>query len=111
MPFCTQCGNQVADSDVFCAQCGHRHSGATSSASSGPAAGAPRPRPASYPTQDPLANLSPRTAAILCYIPTVGWIAAVVVLACEASGYYTGQTMLVDGGISTGATRATVAKK
>ena len=32
-------------------------------------------------------------------------------LACEASGYYTGQTMLVDGGISTGATRATVAKK
>jgi uncharacterized membrane protein len=83
MPFCTQCGNQVADSDVFCAQCGHRHSGATSSASSGPAAGAPRPRPASYPTQDPLANLSPRTAAILCYIPTVGWIAAVVVLAAR----------------------------
>jgi uncharacterized membrane protein len=30
---------------------------------------------------DPLAGLSPRTAAILCYIPTVGWIAAVIVLA------------------------------
>jgi NAD(P)-dependent dehydrogenase (short-subunit alcohol dehydrogenase family) len=37
--------------------------------------------------------------------------AAVVFMASEASEYYTGQTMLVDGGISTGATRATVAPK
>ncbi|MDQ1472146.1 MAG: hypothetical protein QOJ99_3626 [Bryobacterales bacterium] len=37
--------------------------------------------------------------------------AAVVFMASEASEYYTGQTMLVDGGISTGATRATVAAK
>jgi uncharacterized membrane protein len=30
-----------------------------------------------------LRNMQPRTAAILCYIPVVGWIAAVVVLAAD----------------------------
>jgi NAD(P)-dependent dehydrogenase (short-subunit alcohol dehydrogenase family) len=34
--------------------------------------------------------------------------AAVVFLAAESSRYITGQTLLVDGGISTGATRALV---
>jgi uncharacterized membrane protein len=33
--------------------------------------------------QDPLAGLSPRTATILCYVPAIGWIAAIIVLAAR----------------------------
>ena len=61
MPFCTQCGNTVHPLDVYCAKCGGRQ----------PAA----------PAADPLAGISPRTASLLCYIPVLGWIAAIVVLA------------------------------
>ena len=70
MPFCTQCGNQVAPADVFCARCGARQQ--TSASSAAPAGAA-----------DPLAGMPPRTASILCYIPVVGWIASVVVLASD----------------------------
>jgi len=38
---------------------------------------------AAPPRPDWLAGISPRTAGILCYIPVVGWIAAVVVLAAD----------------------------
>lgn len=33
------------------------------------------------PHNDPLAGVSSRTASILCYIPAVGWIVSIIVLA------------------------------
>jgi uncharacterized membrane protein len=65
MPYCSQCGNQVGDRDVFCAKCGARQP-------VGPA-----------PARDHFAGVTPRTASILCYIPLIGWIAAIVVLAAD----------------------------
>jgi uncharacterized membrane protein len=65
MPFCSQCGQQVSDADVFCARCGSR-----------------QPVPAA-PARDPFGGISPRTAAILCYIPLIGWVAAIIVLASD----------------------------
>jgi len=69
MPFCNSCGNQVHDRDVFCAKCGTRQ-----------ALHAALPPP---PPVDPLQGVSPRTASILCYVPVVGWVVAVVVLASK----------------------------
>jgi uncharacterized membrane protein len=65
MPFCCQCGREVKPTDSFCAGCGTRQASATAA-----------------PT-DYFGNITPRTAAILCYIPIVGWIAAIVVLAAS----------------------------
>ena len=68
MPFCSQCGNQVGETEAFCRRCGGRQP-------VGPAT--------SLPGNDPLAGIPPRTASILCYIPGVGWIASIIVLASE----------------------------
>src|SRR5262245_49950697 len=65
MPFCTNCGNQVGDKDSFCARCGTKQGARAPSAGSG----------------DILRDVSPRTAATLCYVPLVGWLASIVVLA------------------------------
>ena len=62
MPYCTQCGTQVADTAKFCGVCG-----------------APQAVPASSP--DFLGSMSRRTASILCYIPFFGWIFAIIALA------------------------------
>ena len=59
MPFCCQCGKETRETDVFCGACGAR-------------------QPVSPPSST---GMSPRTASILCYIPVVGWIPAVIVLA------------------------------
>lgn len=80
MPYCTQCGHSVAAGDAFCGSCGFRQAPAGM-----PGAGMGN-NPRSYtatPGRDPLAGLSPRVASILCYIPTVGWIAAVFCLAAR----------------------------
>lgn len=72
MPFCTQCGAQVQDIDQFCSKCGARQ------ADSRPMP-PPPPPPGSRP--DPFSGMSDRKASMLCYIPFVGWVAAIVVLA------------------------------
>ena len=70
MSFCSQCGNQVGTAR-YCARCGAKQP--VDSA-------APPPRAAA---RDPLAALNPRTASILCYIPGIGWIASIIVLASD----------------------------
>jgi uncharacterized membrane protein len=66
MPFCNHCGHEVQAHDLFCATCGSR-----------------QPVQATTQPADFLAGISPRVASILCYIPTLGWIAAVIVLATQ----------------------------
>ena len=70
MPYCCQCGKGVSDSDVYCAFCGARQPGAGSG-------GSAKPNPAT----EYINGITPRTAALISYIPFVGWIAAIVVLA------------------------------
>jgi uncharacterized membrane protein len=62
MPFCCQCGQAVGNQDVFCAHCGNR-------------------QPDAKPVTDYLHVITPRTASLLCYIPIIGWVVAIVVLA------------------------------
>ena len=69
MPFCSQCGNEVGGADSYCPSCGSRQ----------PNASGPRPGP----RPDPLSQMSGRTASILCYVPGIGWIASIIVLASE----------------------------
>jgi uncharacterized membrane protein len=39
--------------------------------------------PPPIPGADPLASLHPRTASVLCYVPGIGWIVSIIVLAAE----------------------------
>src|SRR5580658_154079 len=71
MPYCVQCGTSVGTADQFCGKCGSRQA-------PGAAANAATARPADF-----MSGISNRNAALLCYIPMVGWIAAIVVLASE----------------------------
>ncbi len=82
MPFCVQCGNQVQDQDLFCGRCG------TAQPKASGTAGAPKPAGGAAPgvasggaAAMHFPGVDARTASILCYIPLIGWIAAIVVLA------------------------------
>jgi uncharacterized membrane protein len=87
MAFCTQCGAQIGDRDQFCAVCGARQ---TASATPPPPP-QPPPPPRPQPGSDFLGNITPQTAAVLCYIPIVGWIPSLFVL---ASNQYRGDREL-----------------
>jgi len=77
MPFCTQCGGQVQPADTFCPACGARQGEARA-----PGAGS-KGSTAGKDKGDLLKTMDTRTAAMLCYIPLVGWIASIVVLAAD----------------------------
>ena len=74
MAFCTQCGSPVTDADRFCGKCGAPQPAHTT-AGTGPGAAA------TGRAHEFLGQMSSRTASLLCYIPMVGWIFAIVVLA------------------------------
>jgi uncharacterized membrane protein len=76
MAFCPQCGTAVGDRDPYCSKCGARQPGVHSAYS----AAQPPPIPGAG---EFMGGLSNRSAALLCYIPLIGWIAAIVVLASD----------------------------
>jgi len=92
MAFCTQCGTQVGDGDLFCAQCGAHQRGAQAGSGAAPPGFVP-PVGASFAPPPPAAGRLPRhhkefladwednRVAGLCYIPFVGWIFSIIVLA------------------------------
>jgi uncharacterized membrane protein len=78
MPFCVQCGNQVGDRDRYCGRCGSVQAVADPP---------PPPRPPGPGGASVMDNAFPgvdsHTSSILCYIPWVGWVAAIFVLASQ----------------------------
>lgn len=76
MAYCINCGNSVGDADVFCGKCGTRQA----AVDAGPAGPGPSPAP---PATNPLDTMPPRTAGMLCYVPMLGIIMSIIVLASE----------------------------
>lgn len=82
MPFCTQCGGQVGTGDLFCGSCGARQSSTGAAPGANPWQ-APPPGGSGKAAQDSLSFLNNNNAPVLCYVPWVGWIASIVVLAAD----------------------------
>ena len=75
MPYCCQCGKPAGSTDKFCAVCGARQPAAAASGA-GAEAGPPNAPPREF-----LGGVTDKNASLLCYIPWLGWIAAIIVLA------------------------------
>ncbi len=78
MPFCSQCGTAVQAADLYCGRCGARQPVEAGTGTGAGTGASPPPAGA-----DILVVLSRRTASILCYVPGIGWLAAIVVLAAN----------------------------
>jgi uncharacterized membrane protein len=75
MPYCCQCGNQVAASDRYCGSCGTAQGAAGSQGNSQTS-----PRPDHFAAYG---FWNTRNASRLCYFPWLGWVACVLVLATQ----------------------------
>jgi uncharacterized membrane protein len=69
MPYCVQCGTAVGATDKFCGRCGAPQ----------PAS----PRGPQFRSDAFIGGLTDRNAALLCYVPWLGWIASIFVLASD----------------------------
>lgn len=71
--YCSACGHAAGDDDQFCAKCGKRLTPGNSAAENATA------RPAANAAYTPGA-MEENIAAMLCYIPFIGWLPALVFL-------------------------------
>jgi uncharacterized membrane protein len=76
MPYCVQCGNQVGDVDRFCQRCGSEQKQTPPAPDAAAAASTAKSTTAG-------GGIDGRTASILCYIPIIGWMASIFVLASD----------------------------
>ena len=89
MPFCTQCGKDVQQSDRFCRKCGAPQP-LTGERPAANRADYQRPPGASPGAPD--GQLSPGVASTLCYIPWFGFLVSIYVI---AMGSYRGNKQVL----------------
>jgi uncharacterized membrane protein len=83
MPFCTQCGTQVGAGDAFCAGCGFKQGGADGKGNAAPGGASTSGTAWKAGPKDFAGGVPPRTVAALCYVPGLGWLSSLYVLAGE----------------------------
>ena len=84
MPYCTNCGTPVDPVAAYCGNCGFAQRPAAASGTRAQAAGLGGPGPQSTPFATPFFDsIDDRTACILCYIPVLGIVPSIFVLAAK----------------------------